>query len=66
MEKSDNFNDILPIVSLYVFTGYRLMPALQQIYTSFTRLTFVGPSLDNLYNDIKNLKLLDKDHDQEA
>ena len=36
MGKSDNFNDILPIVSLYVFTGYRLMPALQQIYSSFT------------------------------
>ena len=30
MGQSDNFNSALPIVSLYVFAGYRLMPALQQ------------------------------------
>jgi len=57
MGQKDTFISALPILSLYVFSGYRLMPALQQIYTSLTRLTFVGPSLDSLYNDIKNLKL---------
>ncbi len=50
-----NFNEALPLISLYVFAGYRLMPALQQIYSSFTILTFAGPSLDKLYKDIKNL-----------
>lgn len=52
----DSFNNALPIISLYVFAGYRLLPALQQIYGSFTQLTFVGPSLNSLYDDIKNLK----------
>ena len=64
MGQKETFISALPILSLYVFAGYRLMPALQQIYTSLTRLTFVGPSLDNLYNDIKNLKPLNEDEDQ--
>ncbi len=58
MKQSDDFNTALPIVSLYVFAGYRLMPAIQQIYSSFVALTFAGPALDNLSKDIKNLKLI--------
>lgn len=57
--KTGTFINALPIVSLYVFAGYRLMPALQQIYGSLTQLTFVGPSLDKVYDDIKNLKPFD-------
>jgi len=56
MKTTGSFNNALPIISLYVFAGYRLMPALQQTYASLTQLTFVGPSLDALTNDIKNLK----------
>ena len=56
MTVTATFNEILPIISLYVFTGYRLMPALQVIYGSFTQLAFVGPSIDKIYNDLKNLK----------
>ena len=64
MAKTGNFNTSLPTVSLYVFAGYRLMPALQQIYGSFTQLTFVGPSLDKLYTDFKNLKPSYENQDQ--
>ena len=64
MAKTGNFNTSLPIVSLYVFAGYRLMPAMQQIYGSFTQLTFVGPSLDKLYTDFKNLKPFYENKDQ--
>lgn len=60
MRQSGNFNSVLPILSLYVFAGYRLMPALQQIYSAFTQVTFVGPALDKLYEDIKSLKTIDK------
>jgi len=56
MTKKGSFNNALPILSLYVFAGYRLMPALQGIYNSFIQLTFIGPSLDKLYEDIKSLK----------
>ena len=64
MGQTGSLNTALPIISLYVFAGYRLMPAFQQIYNSFTRLTFVGPSLDKLTNDIKNLKPFDKNQDE--
>ena len=56
MSQTGTFNSALPIVSLYVFAGYRLMPAVQKIYESFTQLTFISPALDKLYLDLKNLK----------
>jgi len=62
--QTGSLNDAIPIISLYVFAGYRLMPALQQIYASFTKVTFVGPSLDKLHSDIKNLKKFNEDQDQ--
>ncbi len=56
MLQKGSFYDALPILSLYVFAAYRLMPALQQIYASFTKLSFIGPSLDALDEDIRDLK----------
>ena len=66
MIQSGTFNNILPIISLYVFAGYRLMPALQQVYSSFSQLTFAGPSIDKLYYEIKNLKLSEINQDQDV
>jgi ABC-type multidrug transport system fused ATPase/permease subunit len=34
------------------------MPALQQIYSSLTQLSFIGPSLQNLYTNLKNLRAI--------
>lgn len=64
MIKNNSFVDALPIIALYVFAGYRLMPAIQQIYLSITQLRFVGPAVDILYNDIKNLKSFDDFQDK--
>lgn len=36
----------LPFIVLFVFAGYRLMPALQQIYSSFAQLRFVMPTIE--------------------
>ena len=58
MLEKGSFNNALPILSLYIFAGYRLLPALQQIYVSFTRISFVSPSLHELSDEFKNLKLL--------
>jgi len=64
MTKTDNFNNVLPIISLYVFAGYRLMPAIQQVYASITQLTFVGPSIDKLYDDVKNFEQINLNQDK--
>ncbi len=57
MTQSSDFNSFLPILSLYIFAGYRLMPALQEIYNSLVQLTFVSPALKKLYNDLNELNL---------
>jgi len=48
----DSFSRILPILGVYAFAGYRLMPALQNVYQQLAQLRFGLPALDDLYNDI--------------
>ncbi len=62
MKQTGNLNTFLPIISLYVFAGYRLMPAIQAIYGCFIKVAFVRPSLDKLAEDIKNLKTFEPDN----
>jgi len=57
--KSGSFASALSIIALYAFAGYRLMPALQQIYGAFTQLRFAGPALDALYQDLNSLQAAD-------
>ena len=64
MSQSGTFSTALPIISLYVFAGYRLLPAAQTIYTSFTQLTFTGPSIEKLYSDTNNLNSINFDRDK--
>lgn len=56
MAQRDSFSSALPIVALYAFAGYRLMPALQQIYGAVSQLRYVGPALDSLHADLISLK----------
>ena len=62
--QTGNFNDIIPIISLYVFAGYRLMPALQGVYRSAAQIRYAKPSLDTLYEDLNNLKSTNSTNDK--
>lgn len=42
---------MVPILALYAFAGYRLMPALQQIFASFSTMRYSLPALDVLHRD---------------
>ena len=64
MLQEASFTDVLPIVALYAFAGYRLMPALQSIYADITELRFVGPALDMMFNDLKSLQEYSYDNDK--
>tara|TARA_E500000178_G_scaffold354454_1_gene423470 strand:- start:2485 stop:4275 length:1791 start_codon:yes stop_codon:yes gene_type:complete len=66
MIQRGSFNNALPFISLYAFAGYRLMPALQQIYASFSKFVFIGPSLDKIYDDFKKLKTSETQHPDET
>lgn len=63
--QTGSFNESLPIISLFAFAGYRLMPALQQIYVCFTKLSFVDPSINKLYDDFQKLKKIDLNQNNE-
>lgn len=52
MLRSGGFAAALPVIALYAFAGYRLMPALQQIYSAFTQLRYVTPALNALHADL--------------
>ncbi len=59
MAESDSFLSALPVITLYAFAGYRLMPALQQIYGALVQLRFAGPAVDALYHDLRSLQAAD-------
>ncbi len=56
MAQSGDIANVIPIIALYAFAGYRILPALQQIYVSLTHLRIVGPSLDSIHDDLKSLQ----------
>ena len=56
MSETGNFENTIPIISLYALAGYRLMPSLQMMYMSISKLTFISSSLKKLSHDINYLK----------
>ena len=56
MTQSGNFASALPIIALYAFATYKLMPALQATYNAVTQLRFAGPSIDAMYQDLMSLQ----------
>ncbi|MDA7604034.1 ABC transporter ATP-binding protein/permease [Candidatus Pelagibacter sp.] len=55
--QGESFINVIPIITLYAFAGYRLLPALQEIFHCITLLKYAKPSIDKLYNDLKSLRL---------
>ena len=49
-EKSNG--ETISIIALYALAGYRLMPALQQIYSGITGIRYTLPSLEILIDDL--------------
>ena len=52
MARGESGRQIIPMVSFFVFAGYRLMPALQDIFRSFTCFQFNKVVLDKIYKDV--------------
>lgn len=47
--------EALPVIALYALAGYRLMPALQQVYGQLSKMRFAGPAVDALFKDLNAL-----------
>ncbi len=56
MVQTGNFSNVVPIISLYTLAGYRILPAMQQIYGNMSLIRFGGPTLDAMHRDFMNLK----------
>lgn len=48
-------SQILPMVSLYAFAGYRLMPELQSLFSDLTKIRFNRAALDDLLENYGGL-----------
>ncbi len=46
-----NLETTLPVIAVYAFAGYRVLPAMQKIYSSVSRLRFVGAAVTNVLRD---------------
>jgi ABC-type multidrug transport system fused ATPase/permease subunit len=44
--------EVLPLIGLYAFAGYRLLPAVQAIYRGFTMLRFGDAGLESIAADL--------------
>lgn len=50
----------LPLLGLYAFAGYRLLPIIQLIYSSVISLRVSSAAVDTVYEDLKEATLLEK------
>lgn len=50
-----DFKDALPLIVLYAFTGYRLLPAFQQMFSSATTVRYNIGSLETVEEKLKTL-----------
>ena len=46
-----DMKNFLPMIALYAFAGYRVMPAIQLVYASFSQLQYHKAAFENLHND---------------
>ena len=47
---------VIPLVGLYVFAAYRLMPTLQQIFVDFSTMRFGMPTLESIHQEFFGYK----------
>ena len=48
-----NTSEVLPILALYAFAGYRLLPAIQQIFSTVSTVRYNLPALACVHQDLK-------------
>lgn len=47
--------DVLPVVGVFAFAGYKLLPAVQQVFYSVTNVRFYRPAIERLHADMMRL-----------
>lgn len=52
VSRGDNAAEVVPVLALYAFAGYRLMPSLQSLFTSIVVIRYNLASLDRVHSAI--------------
>jgi ABC-type multidrug transport system fused ATPase/permease subunit len=55
MAKPSGLQQALPVLAMYAFAAYRLMPALQNFYSRLVSLRFAGPALEAICQELMKL-----------
>jgi len=50
--EGDGLGEVLPVLGLYGFAAYRMLPAANQIYAGAARIRFGEAAVDSAYNDL--------------
>ena len=53
----DKFLGLLPMITLFTFAGYRILPGLQQIYNAISQINFSNSNFNNLFDEFNSFKL---------
>lgn len=53
LRSEQTIGNMIPLLALYAFAGYRLLPALQQVYSGTSKVRVNLPSLDILHRDMR-------------
>lgn len=51
-----NFNESLPVIAIYIFAGYKLLPIFQNIYTGFVQIKNSLPSFNKIRYELLESK----------
>ena len=61
MSQNKDLETTLPLIALFTFAAYRLMPSLQQVYAQLVQIRFSVPALNILYDDFSNVNSTNKE-----
>lgn len=56
LASGNNLIDFLPKITLFVFSGYKFLPALQQLFSFIAGIKYTAPIVNRLYKDYTNLQ----------
>jgi ABC-type multidrug transport system fused ATPase/permease subunit len=54
LRRGSDLSGILPVLSLYVFAGYRVLPALNELFSSVVSIRFGSAAVEELSRDLVN------------
>lgn len=53
LTRMSSLDSIIPVLGMFAFAGYKLLPALQQIFAALTKLRFSVPALDLVQHELR-------------